>query len=72
MLRAEGAPDLDPHYQYNNANAAILLATTEMLIQYKGDSTFDYEPMLAESWEANADSSTFTFKIFPGRDVSRR
>ncbi|HYP60412.1 MAG TPA: ABC transporter substrate-binding protein, partial [Thermomicrobiales bacterium] len=44
MLRAEGAPDLDPHYQYNNANAAILLATTEMLIQYKGESTFDYEP----------------------------
>jgi peptide/nickel transport system substrate-binding protein len=65
MLRAEGAPDLDPHYQYNNANAAILLATTEMLIQYKGDSTFDYEPMLAESWEASADNSSFTFKIFP-------
>ena len=65
MLRAEGAPDLDPHYQYNNANAAILLATTEMLIQYKGESTFDYEPMLAESWEANADNSTYTFKIFP-------
>ena len=65
MLRAEGAPDLDPHYQYNNANAAILLATTEMLIQYKGESTFDYEPMLAESWEASADNSTYTFKIFP-------
>jgi len=65
MLRAEGAPDLDPHYQYNNANAAILLATTEMLIQYKGESTFDYEPMLAESWEASADNSTYIFKIFP-------
>ena len=40
-------------------------ATTEMLIQYKGESTFDYEPMLAESWEASADNSTYTFKIFP-------
>ena len=65
MLRDGGAPDLDPHYQYNNANAAILLATTEMLIQYKGESTFDYDPMLAESWEASADNKTFSFKIYP-------
>jgi peptide/nickel transport system substrate-binding protein len=65
MLRDAGAPDLDPHYQYNNANAAILLATTEMLIQFKGESTFEYEPMLAESWEASADNSTYTFTIFP-------
>jgi peptide/nickel transport system substrate-binding protein len=65
MLRDGGATDLDPHYQYNNANAAILLATTEMLIQFKGESTFEYEPMLAESWEASADNSTFTFTIYP-------
>ena len=40
-----------------------------MLIQYKGDSTFDYEPMLAESWEASADNSSLTFKIFPNVDL---
>jgi peptide/nickel transport system substrate-binding protein len=34
-----------------------------MLIQYKGDSTSEFAPMLAESWEASADNSTFTFKI---------
>ena len=65
MLRDGGAADLDPHFQYNNANAAILLATTEMLIQFKGESTFEYDPMLAESWEASADNSTFTFTIYP-------
>ena len=48
MLRDGGAPDLDPHSQYDNAAAAIVLATHEMLIKFKGESTFDYEPMLAE------------------------
>ena len=65
MLRDGGSPDLDPHSAYNNSAAAILLATTEMLIQFKGESTFEYDPMLAESWEASADNSTFSFTIHP-------
>ncbi|MER3438520.1 MAG: hypothetical protein C4346_13565 [Chloroflexota bacterium] len=36
-----------------------------MLIQYKGASTDEYEPMLAESWEVNEDQSVYTFKLYP-------
>lgn len=66
MLRDGGAPDLDPHSQYDNAAQAILLGSHEMLIRFKGQSTFEYEPMLAESWEVSEDQSTFTFKIPEG------
>jgi peptide/nickel transport system substrate-binding protein len=34
-----------------------------MLVQYQGASTSELAPMLAESWEASADNSTFTFKL---------
>jgi ABC-type transport system substrate-binding protein len=66
MLRDGGAPDLDPHSQYDNAAQAIVLGSHEMLIRFKGQSTFEYEPMLAESWEASEDQSTFTFTIPAG------
>ncbi len=65
-IRDGSAPDLDPHYAYDNAAQAIILGAYEMLIQYKGSTTDEYEPMLAESWEVNADQSVFTFKIYPG------
>lgn len=64
-LRDGSAPDLDPHYAYDNAAQAIILGAYEMLIQYKGASTDEYEPMLAESWEVNEDQSVYTFKLFP-------
>jgi peptide/nickel transport system substrate-binding protein len=64
-LRDGSAPDLDPHYAYDNAAQAIILGAYEMLIQYRGSTTDEYEPMLAESWEVNADQSVFTFKIYP-------
>jgi peptide/nickel transport system substrate-binding protein len=66
IIAEEASPDIDPHSAYNNAAARILLASHEMLIQFKGESTTEYEPMLAESWEASADNSTFTFKIPAG------
>jgi peptide/nickel transport system substrate-binding protein len=66
IIGEEASPDLDPHSAYNNAAARILLCSHEMLIQFKGESTFEYDPMLAESWEASADNSTFTFKIPAG------
>ncbi len=62
-LRDGGWPDLDPHSAYENGAAAIIWQIYDMLIQYKGDSTTDYDPMLAESWEASSDNSTFTFKL---------
>lgn len=64
-LRDGSAPDLDPHEAYDNAAQAIILGVYEMLIQYKGDTTDQFEPMLAESWEVNADQSVFTFKLYP-------
>jgi ABC-type transport system substrate-binding protein len=50
IIAEEASPDLDPHSAYNNAAARILLASHEMLIQFKGESTVEYDPMLAESW----------------------
>ncbi|HQY30390.1 MAG TPA: ABC transporter substrate-binding protein, partial [Thermomicrobiales bacterium] len=43
MLRDGGAPDLDPHSQYDNAAQAIVLGSHEMLIRFKGESTTEYE-----------------------------
>lgn len=65
MIRDGGAPDLDPHSAYDNAAAAIILGAYDMLIQFKGESTFEYEPMLAETWEASPDNSVYTFTIYP-------
>ena len=36
-----------------------------MLLILKGDSTDEFEPMLAESWEVSEDQSTYTFKLYP-------
>jgi peptide/nickel transport system substrate-binding protein len=37
----------------------------EMLLILKGASADEFEPMLAESWEASEDQSTYTFKLYP-------
>jgi peptide/nickel transport system substrate-binding protein len=66
IIAEESSPDLDPHSAYNNAAARILLASHEMLIQLKGESTFEFDPMLAESWEASTDNTTFTFTLPSG------
>jgi peptide/nickel transport system substrate-binding protein len=34
-----------------------------MLIRYRDDTTDDFEPALAQSWEANQDNTSFTFTI---------
>ncbi len=65
VLISDGTDDIDPHYSYTTLSSTIALATYEMLIQYKGESTDEYESMLAESWEGNADGSEYTFKLFP-------
>ena len=38
----------------------------------KGESTTEFEPVLAESWQASADNLTFTFKIPAGRHLPGR
>jgi peptide/nickel transport system substrate-binding protein len=55
--------DCDPHSNYSDAGAVVTLGCYEMLVAYKGTSTFDYDPMLAESWTASDDLMTYTFKI---------
>lgn len=66
MLFNGGVPDLDPHSAYDSQASSMLVAAYEMLIQLKGDSTFEYEPMLASAWETNDDLSEYTFTIEPG------
>ena len=66
IIGDESSPDLDPHSAYSNSAARILVGTHETLLQLKGDSTTEFEPVLADSWEASADNSTFTFKIPAG------
>jgi len=65
-LMVDGStPDLDPHSGYDNQASMINLGVYEMLVRYKGESTEEIEPMLAESWETSADGSVVTFKLFP-------
>ena len=59
----DGASDIDPHSSYTTYGAVICLATYDMLVQYKGLSTDEIEPMLAESWTASDDLTTYTFTI---------
>jgi peptide/nickel transport system substrate-binding protein len=66
IIGDESSPDLDPHSAYSNSAARILVGTHETLIMLKGESTTEFDPVLAESWEASADNSTFTFKIPAG------
>ena len=62
-LFVSGVTDADPHSNYSTYGAVVTLACYDMLISYKGLSTTEYEPMLAESWTASDDLMTFTFKI---------
>ena len=55
--------DIDPHSSYTTFGAVVCLACYDMLINYKGVSLTEYEPMLAESWTISDDLTTFTFKI---------
>jgi peptide/nickel transport system substrate-binding protein len=58
-----GTSDIDPHSSYTTLGSMVCLGCYEMLVQYKGSSTFEYAPMLAESWETSADLSTYTFTL---------
>ena len=65
MLWTSGTEDIDPHYTYSELASAVALLVYEMLLKLKGDSTDEFEPMLAESWKVSEDQSTYTFKLFP-------
>jgi peptide/nickel transport system substrate-binding protein len=57
--------DLDPQSAYDNQASCVFFGAYEMLIRLKGNSTFDYEPMLAKTWAPSADGLTWTFNLYP-------
>jgi peptide/nickel transport system substrate-binding protein len=62
-----GSPtDIDPHAGYDYRSGLAFLGAYEGLIALKGDQTDEYEGVLAESWEANADKSIWTFHLRQG------
>ncbi|MFT4041324.1 MAG: ABC transporter substrate-binding protein [Thermomicrobiales bacterium] len=67
ILGLDGSPsDLDPHSQYDYRSTTVIRSIYEGLVALKGGATDEYEGQVAESWEANDDSSVWTFKIRPG------
>jgi peptide/nickel transport system substrate-binding protein len=65
ILLTAGTEDIDPHYSYSTLSSTVALAVYEMLLILKGDSTDEFAPMLAESWEVSEDQATYTFKLYP-------
>jgi peptide/nickel transport system substrate-binding protein len=57
--------DFDPASAYLLSQALIWRGIYESLVRLKGESATEVEPLLAESWEANADSSSWTFRLRP-------
>jgi peptide/nickel transport system substrate-binding protein len=62
-----GSPtDLDPHSAYDYRSVLATFGAYDGLIALKGASTDEYEGVIAESWEANADQSVWTFHLRDG------
>jgi peptide/nickel transport system substrate-binding protein len=66
IIQTGSIPDLDPQSAYDSDASAIFFGTYEMLLRLKGSDTFEYEPMLADSWESNADQTEWSFTIADG------
>ncbi len=58
--------NLDPGVATSGAENMLHRALYEGLVNFKGDSTTEVEPVLAESFEPNADKSVWTFKLRRG------
>src|SRR5829696_252871 len=55
--------DVDPHSAYDAGSGVLLQGPFEGLIRAKANTTDEFMPVLAESWEANADMSVWTFRL---------
>jgi peptide/nickel transport system substrate-binding protein len=67
ILGLDASPsDLDPQSQYDYRSTVVIRSIYEGLIGLVDSATDQYEGLVAESWEANEDSSVWTFKIRPG------
>jgi peptide/nickel transport system substrate-binding protein len=58
--------DFDPASAYLLSEALIWRGIYESLVRLKGDSASEVEPLLADKWEHNADSTSWTFHLHPG------
>src|SRR5215204_3122106 len=58
--------DVDPHSAYDAGSGVLLQGPFEGLIRAKANTTDEFTPVLAESWEANADMSLWTFRLRDG------
>jgi peptide/nickel transport system substrate-binding protein len=66
VLATNRAPsDLDPHSAYDPGSQIALGGLFEGLIQVQTGTADTIEPVLAESWMANADKSIWTFFLRP-------
>ncbi len=62
-----GSPvDLDPHSAAEDRSALAIRGAYEQLIALKGETTDEYEGLIAERWEANDDQSVWTFHLREG------
>ncbi len=66
IIQTGSIPDLDPQSAYDSDASAIFFGAYEMLLRLKGSDTFEYEPMLADSWESNEDMTEWSFTIADG------
>lgn len=64
-LISYGPDDLDPHSSYGTYGPLVSFGMYETLVRYRGGSTNEIEPGLAESWEVAGDQSRYTFHLAP-------
>ena len=57
LVTPRAPSDLDPHSAYDAGSGVALHGVFEGLVRLKRGTTDEYEPVLAESWEASADES---------------
>jgi peptide/nickel transport system substrate-binding protein len=66
-LAANWSPvDIDPHGGYDPGSGFVLAGVYEGLIRQRAGDGVQLEPWLAESWEPNDDSSSWTFHLRSG------
>ncbi|MFA5451424.1 MAG: ABC transporter substrate-binding protein [Dehalococcoidales bacterium] len=62
-----GGPEtLDPAAAYDTSSGEVLQLVYEPLIYYKGESTDEYEGVIADKWEISDDGLTYRFHIREG------
>jgi len=57
---------LDPAYAYDTASGEMITHVYETLLFFKGESTTEFDPVLATEWTVSPDGKTYRFKIRKG------